>query len=172
LQGDPEKVQIRPLRANGARAEIILQWHPRTKIGGLDGMETNRIDIGVFADNGQTPSLPAFVSSFTLANEARTYADDRIQAVDYGAAGVRERYVDPMIDIPKRWRDEYRYSPTFELLGWQRTSPGSEPQEFAADGRLIVKKDDAGTPTDFRNVAYKSVADKRKVPVLKVVELP
>jgi len=172
LQGDPEKVQIRPLRANGARAEIILQWHPRTKIGGLDGMETNRIDIGVFADNGQTPSLPAFVSSFTLANEARTYADDRIQAVDYGAAGVRERYVDPMIDIPKRWRDEYRYSPTFELLGWQRTSPGSEPQEFAADGRLIVKKDDAGTPTDFRNVAYKSIADKRKVPVLKVVELP
>ena len=172
LQGDPEKVQIRPLNANGARAEIILQWHPRTKIAGLEGMETNRIDIGVFADNGPSPSLPAFVSSFTLANEDRTYADGRIQAIDYGTPGICDRYVDPMIDIPKRWRDEYRYSPTFELLGWQRTSPGSEPQEFAADGRLIVKKDEAGTPTDFRNVAYKYIVDKRKLPVLQAVESP
>ena len=172
LQGDPEKVQIRPLMANGAQAEIILQWHPRAKIAGLEGMETNRVDIGVFADNGQTPSLPAFVSSFTLANEDRTYADGRIQAVDYGAAGVCERYVDPLIDIPKRWRDEYRYSPAFELLGWQRTSPGAETREFAADGRLIVKKDEAGTPTDYRNVAYEFIVDDRKVPVLKVVESP
>lgn len=172
LQGDPEKVQIRPLTGNGTRAEIILQWHPRTKIAGLEGMETNRVDIGVFADNGRTPSLPAFVSSFSLANEDRTYADGRIQSVDYGAAGVSERYVDPMLDIPKRWRDEYRYSPTLELLGWQRTTPGSEPQEFAADGRLIVKKDDAGTPTDFRKIAYEFIVDQRKVPILKVVESP
>lgn len=172
LQGDVEKVQIRPLKANGARAEIILQWHPKTKIAGLEGMETNRVDIGVFADNGQTPSLPAFVSSFTLANEDRTYADGRIQAVDYGVAGVCERYVDPLIDIPKRWRDEYRYSPTFELSGWQRTSPGTEPQEFAADGRLIVKKDEAGTPTHFRKVAYEFIVDQRQVPILKAVESP
>ena len=172
LQGDPDKVQIRPLRVNGARAEIILQWHARTKIPGLEGMETNRVDIGVFADNGQTPSLPAFVSSFTLANEDRTYADGRIQAVDYGTAVICDRYVDPLIDIPKRWRDEYRYSPTSELLGWQRTSPGTEPQEFAADGQRIVKRDDAGTPTDFRKVTYKFIIDDRKVPVLKAVESP
>ena len=172
LQGDPQKVQIRPLRANGVQAEIILQWHPGTKIAGREGMETNRVDIGVFADNGQTPSLPAFVSSFTLANEDRKYADSRIQSVDYGTAGIRERYVDPMIDIPKRWRDEYRYSPTFELLGWQRTNPGAEPQEFAADGRLIVKTDETGTPTDFRKVDYQFIVDKRNVPVLKAVEAP
>jgi len=172
LQGDPEKVQIRLLRANGVQAEIILQWHPRTKIAGREGMETNRVDIGVFADNGQTPSLPAFVSSFTLANEDRTYADGRIQSIDYGTAGISERYVDPMIDVPKRWRDEYRYSPTFELLGWQRTTSGAEAQEFAADGRLIVKKDEAATPTDFRKVAYELTVDKRKVPALKVVVLP
>ncbi len=172
LQGDPEKVQIRPLGANGATAEIILQWYPRTKIARLEGMETNRVDIGVFADNGKTPSLPAFVSSFTLANEDRSYADGRIQSVDYGAPGISDRYVDPMIDVPKRWRDEYRYSPTFELLGWQRTSPGAKPQEFAADGRLIVKKDEAGNSTDFRKVAYEFIVDDRKVPVLKAVESP
>ena len=172
LQGDIEKVQIRRLRANGARAEIILQWHARSKISGLEGMETNRVDIGVFADNGQTPSLPGFVSSFTLANEDRTYSDGRIQAIDYGAPGISDRYVDPLIDIPKRWRDEYRYSPTFELLGWQRTSPGSAPQEFAADGRLIVKTDEAGTPTHFRKVAYEFIVDQGQVPVLKAVESP
>ncbi len=171
LQGDPEKVQIRPLMENGSKVEIILQWHPRTKIAGLEGMETNRMDIGVFADNGQTPSLPAFVSSFSLANEDRTYSDGRIQSIDYGVAGICERYVDPMIDIPKRWRDEYRYSPTSELLGWQRTSPGAEPQEFAADGRLIVKKDEAGTPTEFRKVAYEFVLDGQ-VPVLRAVASP
>ena len=77
-----------------------------------------------------------------------------------------------MIDIPKRWLDEYRYSPTFELLGWQRTSPGSEPQMFAADGRLIIKQDEAGTPTEFRKVAYKFILDKQKVPVLQAVESP
>ena len=171
LQGDPEKVQIQPLMKNGAKAEIILQWHPRTKIAGLEGMETNRVDIGVFADNGQTPSLPAVVSSFSLANEDRTYADGRIQSIDYGAADIYERYVDPMIDIPKRWRDEYRYSPTSELLGWQRTSPGAEPQEFSADGRLIVRKDEAGTPTEFRKVAYEFVLDGQ-VPVLRAVASP
>ena len=168
LQGDPEKVQIRPLDAKGTRAEIIFQWHPRTAIPGLSGMETNRVDIGVFADNGQTLSLPAFVSSFTLANEDRTYVDGRIQTVDYGSSGISDRYVDPIIDIPKRWRDAYRYSADMKPLGWVRTMPDSEPQEFAADGRVVVKRDDAGNPTEFRTIKYEAELNEKQVPVLKV----
>ena len=172
LQGDPEKVQIRPLNAKGTRAEIIFQWHPRTAIPGLSGMETNRVDIGVFADNGQTLSLPAFVSSFTLANEDRTYVDGRIQTVDYGSPGISDRYVDPIIDIPKRWRDEYRYSADMKQLGWVRTMPGSEPQEFATDGRLVVKKDEAGEPIEFRRIKYEAELNEKQIPVLKVSVAP
>ncbi len=169
LQGDPEKVQIRLLNAKGSLAEIIFQWHPRTAIPGLSGMETNRVDIGVFADNGKTLSLPAFVSSFTLANEDRTYLDGRIQTIDYGSPGISDRYVDPMIDIPKRWRDDYRYSTDMKPLGWVRTMSGSEPQEFAADGRLVVKKDDAGNPIEFRTIKYEAELNEKQVPVLKVI---
>ena len=172
LQGDPEKVQIRLLDAKGTRAEIIFQWHPRTAIRGLSGMETNRVDIGVFADNGQTLSLPAFVSSFTLANEGRTYIDGRIQTIDYGSPGISDRYVDPMIDIPKRWRDEYRYSADIKPRGWVRTMPDAEPQEFAADGRLVVKKDDAGNPTEFRTIKYEAELNEKHVPVLKAIVDP
>lgn len=172
LQGDPEKVQIRPLNAKGSRAEIIFQWHPRTAIPGRDGMETNRVDIGVFADNGQTLSLPAFVSSFTLANEDRTYVDGRIQSINYGSPGISDRYVDPMIDIPKRWRDEYRYSADLKPLGWVRTTPGSEPQEFAADGRVVVQRDDVGNPAEFRTVKYEAELNEKHIPVLKSTIVP
>ena len=109
---------------------------------------------------------------FFFLDHESNHADGRIQSVDDGAAGICDRYVDPMIDIPKRWRDEYRYSPTFELLGWQRTTPGAETQEFAADGRLIVKKDEAGTPTEFRKIDYEFILDDRHVPALKAVESP
>ena len=172
LHGDPEKIQIRPLDAKGTRAEIIFQWHPRTAIPGLNGMETNRVDIGVFADNGQTVSLPAFISSCTLANEDRTYVDGRIQSIDYGSPVISDRYVDPIIDIPKHWRDEYRYSADFKLLGWVRTILGSAPQEFATDGRLIVKKDDAGNPTEFRTIKYATELSDKQLPVLKSVIVP
>lgn len=173
LQGDPEKIRIRPLTANGSQAEITIQWHPRTTIPGLPDMETNRVDIGVFAVNQQTPSLPAFVSSFTLANEDRKYVDGRIHSIDYGAKDVCDRYVDPLIDIPKRWRDEYHYSPEFKLLGWTRTNPGENtPQEFSADGRLIVQKDAAGNPTEFRNVTYVATPNKKNVPMLKATIAP
>ncbi len=135
-------------------------------------MHSNRIDIGVFADNGQTPSLPAFISSFTLANEDRTYVDGRIQSIDYGTPGICERYVDPLIDIPKRWRDEYQYSSENELLGWRRIFPTAKRQQFAADGRMIRKRDTAGTPIEFRNVGYEATLNEKRVPVLNMVAVP
>ena len=172
LQGDPDKVRIQPLNSNAAKAEIIFQWHPRSPISGMPGMHSNRIDVGVFADNGQTPSLPAFVSSFTLANEDRAYVDGRIQSIDYGTTGICERYVDPLIDIPKRWRDEYQYSSENELLGWRRIFPTAKRQQFTADGRMIRKRDPEGTPIEFRNVGYEVTLDKTQVPVLNMVVIP
>jgi hypothetical protein len=77
-----------------------------------------------------------------------------------------------MIDIPKRWRDEYRYSADLKPLGWVRTTPGSEPLEFAADGRVVVLKDAAGSPVEFSNVTYTAELSKNRTPVLKMVVVP
>jgi hypothetical protein len=112
------------------------------------------------------------VSSFTLANEDRAYVDGRIQSIDYGSPVISDRYVDPMIDIPKRWRDEYRYSADMKPIGWIRTLPGSAPHEFAADGRLVVGKDDTGTPTEFRTVKYETELNDKQLPVLKSTIVP
>jgi len=53
-------------------------------------------------------------------------------------------------------------------LGWVRTMPDSEPQEFAADGRVVVKRDDVGNPTEFRTIKYEAELNEKQVPVLKV----
>jgi hypothetical protein len=159
LQGDPNRVRIRPLNDTASRAEVTIEWHERTAIPGLDGMQTNRVDIGVFAISETATSLPAFVSSFTLANEKRIYNDQRlIESVDYGDAEVSRRYVDPVLDLPKNWRDEYHYDQSGALLGWTRTIPREAPQEFAADGRLVVRNDERGMPVDWREVRYEELS--------------
>ncbi len=170
LQGDPDHVRIRTLNEKGSRAEVIIEWHDRAAIPGLQGMQTNRVDIGVFALNGKTASLPAFVSSYTLANEKRTYNDRQlIESIDYGDAEISRRYVDPVLDIPKKWRDDYHYDSGNVLLGWTRTFPGEPAREFAADGRLIVKKDNNGQPVEWRDVRYEAESIKGQPPTLRQV---
>ena len=157
LQGDPDHVRIRTLNEKGSRAEVIIEWHDRAAIPRLPGMQTNRVDIGVFALNGATASLPAFVSSYTLANEKRTYNDRKlIESIDYGDTEFSRRYVDPVLDIPKKWRDDYHYDSGNVLLGWTRTVPGEPAREFSADGRLIVKQDNNGQPVEWRDVRYEA----------------
>ncbi len=170
LQGDPDRVHIRPLDRNGSRAEMIIEWHDRAAVPRLNGMQTNRVDIGVFALNGVTISLPSFVSSFTLANEKRTYNDkQQIQSIDYVDADVSRLYVDPLIDIPKSWRDEYHYDSDDELLGWTRTFPGAPPLEFSADGRLIVRKDDNREAVEWRDVLYEAASISGRPATLRQV---
>jgi hypothetical protein len=73
-------------------------------------MESNRIDIGLFAFNSLHYSPPAFFCVNTLDNEAREYHDDgRIKSVTYTGATEKGNYVDPAFDIPKSWKDEYHY---------------------------------------------------------------
>ena len=170
LQGDANHVHIRQLTENASRAEVVIDWHPRAAVPGIAGMFTNRVDIGVFALNGTSVSLPAFVSSFTLANEKRIYDDSRlIQSIDYGDADATRLYVDPMIDIPKAWRDDYHYDAGYNLLGWTRTLPGGPPQEFSADGRLIVRKDDNGQAVEWRDVHYEAESVIEQPPTLRQV---
>ncbi len=169
LQGDPDHVQIRPLNASGSQAELVIDWHPRAAVPGRPGMETNRVDVGVFALNGRSISLPAFVSSYTLPNEKRMYNEQhQILSIDYAAAEARARYIDPLVEGTKSWKDDYHYAGD-ELTGWTRQVKGKPPQEFAADGRLIVKKDDQGNPVEWRAVGYEFEQVGKGVPAVRQV---
>ncbi|MCA9068331.1 MAG: hypothetical protein KDA84_05380, partial [Planctomycetaceae bacterium] len=139
LRGDAERITIKPLNKEASRVELVVPYHTRQPIAEGSSMESNRVDIGVFVHNGQFNSPPAFVSLFYLDNESRTYDDQqRILAIDYRADATRNNYVDPLLDTPKDWRDDYHYDADGKLTGWTRTRNDSV-QEFTADGKLRIE---------------------------------
>lgn len=154
LRGDAARIRINKLDDAGSQVELIVPYHERRSITEGSKMESNRVDIGVFVHNGQHYSAPGFVCFYYLDNEKRVYDDQhRIQVVDYTDPSVKGRYVDPLLDLPKDWRDEYRYADDGSLLGWARIR-GEDRQEFTADGELILEKDDADKPTKTKPVRY------------------
>lgn len=168
LRGDPNKVRIVARGESGSRAELHISYHERRPVSPGSELESNRVDIGVFAHNGQHDSPPAFLSFHYLDNERRVYDDrGRIQSVDYAT----ENYTDPLLDFRKDWRDEYHYTPDGILDGWTRIR-GDDRQSFDADGRLVLKSDDAGRPVETVAVRYRAQAQQGKPPVLiqEVVE--
>jgi len=172
LHGDPRKVRIKPLDPLGTRAEIVVDWHPRGVYPGGD-LPSARVDVGVFADNGARLSAPALLSWYFPPNERRTYEDvpadaaadradevngdcpRRIVSIERLPATGPAHYADPMVLTPGVWTDTYRYSPRGDLLGWTRSRPGAEAdEEFAVDGRLVVKRDETGAAVETRPVRY------------------
>jgi hypothetical protein len=154
LQGDPAKVTLQPLDPAGSQAEVTVCYQPRHPVSAGAALESNRVDIGVFAHNGACYSAPAFITFFTLDNEAREYdADGKILSVTYAGATEEGHYVDPVIALPKSWRDEYRYNERGQMTGWTRRR-GEKSEEFTPDGRLIVKRAAEGQPAETRAVRY------------------
>ena len=85
LRGDPKHVAIKP-RMAGTEAEVVIDYHARAPIAAGSAMESNRVDVGVFANNGVHDSAPAFITSFSLDTEARTYdAKGRVSEIAHGA---------------------------------------------------------------------------------------
>lgn len=146
LRGDPARVRITPLDAAGTSARITLDWQePRPAPAGFTapgpGPMSDRIDIGVFADNGAELSAPAFVSVDFPAQEERRYQPGpdgvmRIAEIDYDANGRHIDY-DPLLWWSAPWRDVYHYDAAGKPTGWTRitTRPDGPPdQGFSADG--------------------------------------
>ncbi len=75
LRGDPEHVRIQTVDEDGKIADIEIDYHPKTTIGETTRL-TNMVEVGVFVHNGVYYSAPAFVTSYTLDNEERTYDQD------------------------------------------------------------------------------------------------
>ena len=149
LQGDPERVEIRPLKEDGSRVELTVAWHPRFPSATDPNLETNRVDIACFARSGKHWSAPAFVTFYCPDNEERFYDEQgRIAEVRYN-----DNYADPVLVNRKDWRDEYQYDDDGNLTGWTRHR-GYFVQEFTSDGRRIIKRDDDGNVLESTPVEY------------------
>jgi len=160
LRGDPALVEINQLDGDGTVAELKVGYHTQRPKAPGSNIKSNRVDVGLFVNNGDYYSAPGFVSFYYLDNEKRVYDDQRrIEVIDYTDPETRDNYVDPIIDFRKDWRDEYHYDEDGLLLGWTRIR-GSMQQEFAADGRLILQRDSDGTPRRLVAVRYEAQREK------------
>lgn len=154
LRGKAGEIKINKLNEAGSVVELLVPYHERMPIDAGNEMESNRVDIAAFVHNGAYYSAPAFVTFFYLDNEKRTYDQQkRIRVMDYADAQKSLNYVDPMIDLPKDWRDEYQYDASGTLLGWTRIR-GNAKEQFTAAGLLVTKQDAAGKPVETKRVTY------------------
>jgi hypothetical protein len=86
LRGDPARIKIEFRNTSHSIAEITVPYFRRSPVAEDVRIESNRIDIGVFVHNGIYYSPPAFITYYTLDNEARTYgAGLRPVEIAYGA---------------------------------------------------------------------------------------
>ena len=137
LQGDPEKIEIQPLNTQGSAATITIKHHQRRPIQPGSKIQSSRVDIGVFANNGTYYSPPAIISFYCPENERRDYDDrGRIRSIQYTDFAHGGDYADPMIATAKDWRDEYLNTETGTPNGWVRHR-GDQQQTFTADGTVV-----------------------------------
>lgn len=114
LRGDPHSVRIEPLDEAGTRARIEVAYPARRPVA-PGGIESNRVDIGVFAHNGVHFSPPAFVSFFSFDSEARTYDQrGRVLEIGYGMGEVQVE----VKDWPRLMRLATDESPASGILPW------------------------------------------------------
>ncbi len=154
LLGTAARVKIEPSKENGAEATLTIQWHERFPLEPDSKMESNRVDIGVFAHNGVNWSAPAFVSFYCPDSETRKYdAKGLIESVEYISRAEGGNYADPAVYTARDWRDDYRRDAQGRICGWTRTRKGVT-EDFNADGMLILEKDAAGRAKKARAVRY------------------
>jgi hypothetical protein len=166
LRGDPALIRINRLNAEGTTAEITISHHPRRPIQPGAALESNRVDIGVFARSDHRVSAPGFLSFYFLDNEKRIYdGEQRIRVVDYADPQTGKNYVDPLLDSAKDWRDEYTYDAAGRMTGWMRVR-GLARERYTADGARVTKTDGHGRPVEAKRVRYTVSHGKDQRPVL------
>ena len=158
LRGDPERVRITPLDAQGTRARLTIGWHDRRPVGPRESRLTDRIDIGVFANNGVHDSAPAFVSVSFPTHETREFETGpdgalRLVAIDYDAIG-RERTFDPVLHWSAPWRDVFTHDAEGRITGWTR--------HFAEGGSEAFDRVETGT-------AHRLSRARGRPPVLRMI---
>lgn len=152
LRGDPGRVRLKPLDVEGRRVEAIVLWHDPFPIPETPDIRTQRVDIGLFADNGAGLSAPAFFSVTFPPGESRTFREDGTPlSIRYPA--LDEGYADPALHPVRDWRDDYLYTPDGALMGWERRR-GAKVERFSRDGARVTASDAQGRPVRAEIVRY------------------
>lgn len=135
LRGDADRITITPESEDASLVAVEIPWHDPFPVPGAPELLSHRVDIGVFADTGESLSAPAFVSMSFPPDQRRSYdAAGRLLEVDHQAAPA---YADPWIWPQRDWRDVYAYDPEGQLTGWERHRKGIPAHRFDAKGRLL-----------------------------------
>ncbi|MCB1362936.1 MAG: hypothetical protein KDK02_02380 [Rhodobacteraceae bacterium] len=156
LRGDPERVTVQPLMPDGRAARIVIDWQEPRPTPGAPDIVSDRVDIGVFANNGIHDSAPAFISVLLPRHERRIYepgpdGTPRIASLDRAPRpGV---YADPRLFPETPWRDVYRYDADGRLEGWVRHRADGTT-EYDADGNRILSRDARGVALETLAVRY------------------
>lgn len=136
LRGDPDLVTI--TRSETApEATIRVKWNGETMPAPAfpAPIRSRRVEIGVFADDGENFSPPCFITFSFLPNENRRYdAEGRILETDYHFEGA---FTDITLSSEKPWRDLYHYHKDGEPDGWTREEEGRETVRFDSEGRIL-----------------------------------
>ena len=144
LQGDPDRVRIRPREDGGPAADIDLAWHDRFPVRPGQPMTTPRVDIAVIADAGGAMSAPAIFSVLFPVHQARSYGvtpDGRrvLDTLRYVRPTSSKAYADPLIWPTAPWEDRLLRTADGRLDGIARTLP---------DGTTMLLK---STPEGWRD---------------------
>lgn len=156
LRGPADCVEIKPLNPEKSRAEITFRWHGRAPVAPGSQLESSRVDVGVFAHNGAYFSAPAFVTSFTLPSESRTYAGDRLLEIGYRMGESRFAVHD--------WAALHRVL-TAEPLGpvAKMVLDGLTPAQVAAVRKLAADYQDTAASADIAEQQRKNAEEILKM---------
>ena len=151
VNGDPSLVKIASpvgetlASPENGYAQITIDRHSLT----------GRVDVACFARTGDRTSFgaPSIISFYALPGERRTYRPDgKIESIDY--SNPEYRYCDPRIALPRKWRDEYSYTPSGVPTGFTRYRGGRAVASFTPHGDMIVERNPDGSPKTLSHVKY------------------
>ena len=113
-----------------------------------------RIDVACFAKAAGTPyGAPSIISFNALSQEVRVYrADGKIASIDYSNPDAA--YCDPLLALPRRWKDTYTYAPDGKPLGFVRSVNGRPTATFTPSGDRVVETAPDGSPRRAVAVTY------------------
>lgn len=152
LRGDPARVRITPFDAQGITARLAFDWHDPRLSAPAGATPGERVDIGVFADNGVQLSAPAFVTVSLPQHHLRVYeplasGGARLVSIDYDAT-ARQAPFDPVLHWSAYWRDAFQHDASGQITGWTRVT--TNPHFAGAAGAYLAD----GRRDDGRAVTY------------------
>ncbi len=161
LRGDRDRIKIIRRDLTGSEAELIIPWHGRFAVPGQPGMTTDRVEIGVFVDNGKYYSAPAFINLLYPPHQKRKYNEKRrVESIDHRDPEFAKRYMERRLFSNRDWVDTYRYDMNSGLIGWQRKR-GKWLGNYTRDGAKVVAWDDQDRATEAKTVGYRVEPAKR-----------